>query len=83
MGKITWWYENGQPQAEGEFEAGKKTGTWVTWHPNGLKESLVEYKAGKPVSKMMQWSADGKLVESQDRSAPNTPHVGQRTRTTY
>jgi antitoxin component YwqK of YwqJK toxin-antitoxin module len=67
-----------QRNHEGEFDAGRKTGAWITWHPNGLKESLGEYKAGKLVTKWLRWTADGKLVESREDQEPTTSRVGQR-----
>ena len=47
-GTFTWWYENGQKQAEGEYLIGVNSGTWTTWHSNGLRESQVTYVDGKP-----------------------------------
>ena len=66
IGKFKWWYENGTPEAEGEYENGKKIGTWITWHPNGLKESQGDFKDDQLISKWFHWDVDGKMVDAKD-----------------
>ena len=72
IGKFQWWYENGQPQAEGSYENGKKIGAWITWHPNGQKESLGEYQNDQLVGRFSHWDADGKLIEQKGNAQQYT-----------
>jgi antitoxin component YwqK of YwqJK toxin-antitoxin module len=66
VGQFTWWYDNGQKQAEGTYDEGLKSGSWTTWHANGMKESVGEYACGENVGRWMRWQADGRLVELHD-----------------
>ena len=72
VGKFTWWYENGQKQAEVEYSAGVLDGLWITWHPNGLKESQAQHRNGELVDKWLHWNADGKLIEVRDPQQAST-----------
>ena len=77
-GRFTWWYENGQKQAEVDYRAGALGGTWVTWHPNGQKESQAEFRDGELVDQWMHWTADGKLAETRNFNQPAAQQQAQQ-----
>jgi hypothetical protein len=77
IGRFTWWYENGQKQAEVDYCAGALGGTWVTWHSNGRKESQAEFRDRELVDQWMHWNADGKLAETRHFHQPMAQQVPQ------
>lgn len=58
------WYQNGQPQLQGQFENGMRVGTFTGWHSNGQKEVIGQFEKDKKVGKWTWWHANGfKRVE--------------------
>ncbi len=37
-GVWTYWYENGNKKAQGEYDGDRQIGPWTYWHPNGALE---------------------------------------------
>jgi antitoxin component YwqK of YwqJK toxin-antitoxin module len=63
-GPANTWYENGQPQMQGQFDSGKRTGSWNWWHANGQKQSSGTFNADEKVGLWIWWHPNGmKAVE--------------------
>ncbi len=45
----------------GDFEFGKRTGTWVQYHPNGFKAAEGEYDQDKRVGVWREWDDAGRV----------------------
>jgi antitoxin component YwqK of YwqJK toxin-antitoxin module/predicted nucleic acid-binding Zn ribbon protein len=79
VGLWTYWFPNGQKEAEGEYvngqEGGKRGGTgilvdgrngpWTIWHSNGQKRQVSEYKNGNEWVRTT-WHENGQM-EAQGR----------------
>ena len=50
-----WYYESGEHQESGFYDAGVKWNGWTTWHPNGKKASDGKYANGKQQDKWIYW----------------------------
>lgn len=48
-GKWTGWYDNGKVNFEGEYDHGKKTGTWVFYDNKGVKTTEQKFENGNVV----------------------------------
>ena len=60
------WYSNGQPKMQGQFDSGKRSGTFVGWHANGQKDVIGQFDEGKKVDNWVWWHANGqKRIEGQ------------------
>ena len=58
------WYENGQPQMQGQYDNGKRFGNWTWWHANGMKQLSGRFEADKKVGRWTWWHANGqKAIE--------------------
>ena len=55
------WYDNGQIEAEGYYEKGKKAGRWVTWHSNGQMETEGYYAKGELTGQWIGWYDNGQI----------------------
>jgi antitoxin component YwqK of YwqJK toxin-antitoxin module len=53
------WYANGQPEQEGAYQYGKKTGTFTFWHENGQVAATGEYRDDQPVGLWVWWHENG------------------------
>lgn len=63
-GPCNTWYENGQPQMQGQFTEGQKTGSWTWWHPNGQKQLAGQFEADEKTGPWIWWHPNGlKAVE--------------------
>lgn len=58
VGKYKALYEDGKPQAIGEFNKGQFDGVWQYYYPNGQIQSIQKYKDGKVVS-LNYWDLNG------------------------
>lgn len=73
IGHWTYWYPNGQKEAEGEYQnardGGKRgssgilmdgrEGPWIFWHPNGAKMEESVFKNGKAEGLVTVWYDNG------------------------
>jgi antitoxin component YwqK of YwqJK toxin-antitoxin module len=63
-GSCGTWYENGQPQMQGQYDNGKRFGNWTWWHANGMKQLSGRFEADKKVGQWIWWHANGqKAIE--------------------
>jgi len=46
-GIETTWFENGKKKTEGEYQNGKKVGTWISWYENGVIGQKGTYQNDK------------------------------------
>jgi antitoxin component YwqK of YwqJK toxin-antitoxin module len=53
------WYANGQPQQDGFYTNGKKTGTFTYWHENGQISATGEYRDDKAEGTWVWWHPNG------------------------
>ena len=74
VGRWTYWYPNGQKEAEGDYrearDSGKRgatgllmdgrEGPWILWHPNGQKKQEGIYNSGKLEGTLTIWHENGK-----------------------
>lgn len=67
------YYENGQLKLKGEYESGKRTGTWTFWYQNGNIWSTGEYTKGLEHGKKTVYHENGKKYYE------GTLHMGKRT----
>lgn len=58
-GKFTFWYENGQKQAETHHQKGKQHGLLTMWYENGQKEEEIQFQNGKGNGPVTQWYENG------------------------
>jgi|GEM_PF-1835143 len=58
-GPVALWYENGQPQMEGQFAAGERHGKFTWWHPNGQRQLAGEFDHGKKTGLWTWWHESG------------------------
>jgi antitoxin component YwqK of YwqJK toxin-antitoxin module len=74
-GPVTFWHENGQKEAEGNFKDGKADGLQTGWYENGQKQREGNFKDGKEDGVWTSWYEnmqkegergwqDGKLMEA-------------------
>lgn len=61
-GLFTWFYENGQKSAEGNYSNGKRNGLFRAWHENGVMKEKVNYINEKMDGCHYRWDADGSCV---------------------
>jgi antitoxin component YwqK of YwqJK toxin-antitoxin module/ribosomal protein L32 len=73
VGRWTYWFPNGQKQAEGEYRNGReggkrgetgilvdgRNGPWTIWHSNGQIMQASEYEDGKLVGAFRSWYDNG------------------------
>lgn len=58
------WFENGQPQMQGQYQDGKRVGNWTWWHANGMKQLSGRFEADRKVGQWTWWHANGqKAIE--------------------
>ncbi len=63
------WYENGQPQMQGQYQNGKRVGQWTWWHPNGMKQLAGRFEDDKKVGQWTWWHTNGlKAIEGNYQS---------------
>ncbi|MFN5706829.1 MAG: toxin-antitoxin system YwqK family antitoxin [Planctomycetota bacterium] len=63
-GSCGTWFENGQPQMQGQYDNGKRFGNWTWWHANGMKQLSGRFEADKKVGQWIWWHANGqKAIE--------------------
>ena len=72
-GPVTRRTEDGQVVEEGEYQRGKRAGTWRTFHGNGSPSTEGAYAAGKRQGEWRAWRADGSLA-SEARYEADTLH---------
>lgn len=77
VGKIEYWYENGQPQMDGMYIDGKSHGTWTWYHANGQKAIVGEYRDGVATGQWTWWKEDGKVAKKADFSGQTPAPVVQ------
>jgi antitoxin component YwqK of YwqJK toxin-antitoxin module len=53
------WYTNGKIEQEGNYDFGKKSGTFTYWHENGQVAATGDYKADVPVGTWSWWHENG------------------------
>jgi antitoxin component YwqK of YwqJK toxin-antitoxin module len=53
------WYSNGQQQMDGNYDNGKKTGTFSYWHENGQVSVTGEYRDDKAEGTWVWWHPNG------------------------
>jgi antitoxin component YwqK of YwqJK toxin-antitoxin module len=53
------WYSNGQPQAEGNFQYDRETGTFTWWHAHGQEAVKGDFVDGQPNGVWTWWHANG------------------------
>ncbi|WP_373733472.1 toxin-antitoxin system YwqK family antitoxin [Bacteroides heparinolyticus] len=61
VGKYKALYENGKPQAVGQYERGLMSGVWQYYYPSGSIQSIQKYDEGKVVS-LDYWDTNGRQV---------------------
>jgi antitoxin component YwqK of YwqJK toxin-antitoxin module len=58
-GTARTWYANGQPQQDGFYTNGKKTGTFTYWHENGQVYVIGEYRDDLAEGTWTWWHDNG------------------------
>jgi antitoxin component YwqK of YwqJK toxin-antitoxin module len=53
------WYSNGRPQAEGNFQYDRETGTFTWWHAHGQEAVRGDFVDGQPHGVWTWWHANG------------------------
>lgn len=61
-GAFESFYPNGELQAQGYVENGKRVGKWTSFHPNGNKQSENEYNQGTLEGKTMATFPNGQMM---------------------
>lgn len=60
------WYQNRQPQMQGQFQDGKREGVFIGWHSNGQKDVTGQFRNDLRVGKWTWWHSNGfKRVEGE------------------
>ncbi len=54
-------HDDGLKLYEGNYEDGKRTGTFVSWNKNGQKDTETDYKNGKQHGPMIIWDENGNI----------------------
>jgi antitoxin component YwqK of YwqJK toxin-antitoxin module len=68
-GACTTWYENGQPQMQGQYQDGKRVGQWTWWHSNGMKQLAGRFDVDRKTGQWTWWHANGlKSIEGNYQS---------------
>lgn len=63
-GPCNTWYENGQPQMQGQYQEGKRLGPWMWWHANGMKQLSGRFDADRKIGQWTWWHSNGmKAIE--------------------
>ena len=57
--RIRRYYQNGDPQMEGEFDGVKRVGTFTYWHPGKIQWYVVSYADDIVDGEVRQWSERG------------------------
>lgn len=58
-GMSTTFYASGQREFEGNYEHGKRTGTFAWWYANGQQKTVGEYREDKEHSDWTWWHENG------------------------
>jgi len=58
-GPVTFWHENGQKEAEGNFKDGSPDGLQTGWYENGQKQREGNFKDGKSDGLWTSWYENG------------------------
>jgi antitoxin component YwqK of YwqJK toxin-antitoxin module len=53
------WFPNGRPQAEGNFQYDRETGTFTWWHAHGQEAVKGDFVDGQPHGAWTWWHANG------------------------
>ncbi len=56
-GNFTWYYENGQKFAEGNFVHGNRDDIWTFWFPDGLKKEEIKFFAERENELVIKWQS--------------------------
>jgi hypothetical protein len=67
-GTFTFYYENGQVAAAGEYKDDQPDGMWVWTHRNGQKATVGQYEGGRQVGDWRWWNDDGTLASQKNYS---------------
>jgi len=62
-GNLTWWYENGQKELEGNYVESLRHGVHRAWHDNGQLMSQGESIHGQRQGSWYWWHDNGQLAE--------------------
>lgn len=58
-GRAITYFESGQRESEGQYDNGKKTGTFVWWYSNGQQKTVGEYQKDREEGKWSWWHENG------------------------
>lgn len=58
-GPLVTFFSNGQRESEGQYEYGKRTGTFVWWYSNGQRKTVGEYANDKEQAEWSWWHPNG------------------------
>lgn len=56
-GYFTWYFENGQKYAEGNYVHGEREGIWTFWFPDGLKKQEIIFYPGRTEEFVIRWES--------------------------
>jgi antitoxin component YwqK of YwqJK toxin-antitoxin module len=63
-GLTTWWYKNGQKQAESNYADDKVEGLTKWWHDDGSKDIEVNFKDDERHGARTIWDKEGNVIFS-------------------
>jgi hypothetical protein len=55
-------YENGNPQAQGHFQAGRMHGKWTFWYASGGKKAEGRYVLDRRAGRWIGWNEKGEVI---------------------
>ena len=58
-GRSVTFFANGQRESEGQYEQGKRTGTFVWWYSNGQQKTIGTYKNNETEGRWTWWHQNG------------------------
>lgn len=61
-GRLTFFYDDGKKEAEGDYELGRETGHWSHWLDDGTRAE-GSYREGKRIGAWTYWHENGKKQE--------------------
>jgi antitoxin component YwqK of YwqJK toxin-antitoxin module len=75
---FTFWHENGQVAATGEYNYDVAEGTCVWWHDNCQKSAVGKYTKGSLIGEWRSWNEAGKLTKQQTNNGTFSGYASQR-----